>query len=99
MRIKTYAVAAIFVLSKSGLLVSFTAPNNQLPSVKSVFKYFDHVPSLSVIYSFSIFLRRKYTLFIWSYNHRNKLVLDKKLSSVVNGVVILSSDISFDIHE
>ena len=59
MRIKTYAVAAIFVLSKSGLLVSFTAPNNQLPSVKSVFKYFDHLPSLSVIYSFSMFFKKK----------------------------------------
>ena len=43
-------------LSGSAFLVSFTAPNNQLPGVKSVFKSFDHVFNIYKIYTLTNFL-------------------------------------------
>ena len=54
-------------LSTSAFLVSFTAPNKQLPSVKSVFKSFYHGSSLYVIYKCTIFLTRKDTLFCFKH--------------------------------
>ena len=43
-------------LSGSAHLVNFTSSNKQLPSVKSVFKYFDHVSNLYEIFILIIFL-------------------------------------------
>ena len=54
-------------LSTIAFLVSFTAPNKQLPSVKSVFKSFYDGSSLNVIYKSTVFLRRKETLFCFKH--------------------------------
>ena len=43
-------------LYKSAFLVSFTDPNKQLPSVKSVFKFLNYGVSMSEIYRFIFFL-------------------------------------------
>ena len=43
-------------LSGSVFVVSFTARNKQLPSVKSVFKSFGHVSNSYKIYKFAMFL-------------------------------------------
>ena len=52
-------------LSGSTFLISFTAPNKELPSVKSLSKCFDHVSNLYQIYKFTIFLWRKDTVFLF----------------------------------
>ena len=42
MRIKSYFVVAIFVITESALLVSFTDPNKQFFDGKSVLKFLKH---------------------------------------------------------
>ena len=52
-------------LSGSTFLISITAPNKELPSVKSLSKCFDHVFNLYQIYKFTIFLWRKHAVFLF----------------------------------
>ena len=50
-------------LSRSAFLLSFTAPNKQLPTVKSVFKSFHHVSNSYEIYK-SFFMKKSYTVLL-----------------------------------
>ena len=53
MRIKSYAVAAIFVfIYRSAFLVSLIDPNKQLSNVKSMFKFLNRGISMKEIYRF-----------------------------------------------